>query len=527
MQQAQLLVEQMPDSALTLLGMANTATFSKAAKAEYTLLRVQAKDNAEMDISSDTEILQAREYFMKKNDVKKKALACFYAAKVVFGDRQTDQALIYFREAADFAETLELKVLQGRALYNMGYLYHAKEMFTYAITYYRQALTLFQTVEDQYRMEIYTWNAIGNALMIEEQTDSAQYYYSKAMQLALQHDDAEQQMMVYINIGVAYRELGETETAMYYNRKALNMAITDSYKAYIYQNFAHLHLIQNRADSARYFLEMTSRLIAEDELNRWVTLYHLYALIENTCGNYQKAMEYHELHAWYREALIERNDKKLLLEMHRKYDDAVHENQYNKEKRRWWQMVYALSVLLMTLAAVAMALQKKNRKQKALLAITAQEKLKAEQQLQILQNMYHNQPNEMKNRFFRNLEIIKDISSLQEKKKLPPEKFLHEINLILKKYTIKTFIQTTNVLYPRFTEKLKEHFQEVKLTELETATCCLIVCGFTSHDIAFLIYKDLKKQTIEKLRIRIRKKLKITIDQNFQHFLLEIYRKKP
>ena len=43
MQQAQQLLELMPDSALTLLDAANAASFSNAEKAEYHLLRVQAR----------------------------------------------------------------------------------------------------------------------------------------------------------------------------------------------------------------------------------------------------------------------------------------------------------------------------------------------------------------------------------------------------------------------------------------------------------------------------------------------------
>ena len=72
MQQAQSLVEQMPDSALSVLDAINTASFSNAGKAEYTLQRVQAKDNAEMDITSDTEILPVREYFLKGKKRKKR-----------------------------------------------------------------------------------------------------------------------------------------------------------------------------------------------------------------------------------------------------------------------------------------------------------------------------------------------------------------------------------------------------------------------------------------------------------------------
>ena len=64
--QARQLIDQQPDSALTLLYAVNIASLGKAAMAEYTLLCVQAKDNLGKDLTSDTEIFEARQYFTGK-----------------------------------------------------------------------------------------------------------------------------------------------------------------------------------------------------------------------------------------------------------------------------------------------------------------------------------------------------------------------------------------------------------------------------------------------------------------------------
>jgi len=65
MQQAQLLVEVMPDSALMLLNLVNMSLFSDSEEADYTLLRVQARDNAGHDLTTDIEILKTCEFFLK------------------------------------------------------------------------------------------------------------------------------------------------------------------------------------------------------------------------------------------------------------------------------------------------------------------------------------------------------------------------------------------------------------------------------------------------------------------------------
>ena len=114
--QAQLLKEQTPDSALTLLDAVNTSGFSKAERAEYNLLQIQAKRNAGMDVSAETGISDAREYFIRKKDPQKAALVCFYAA-IVAEQKQTTAAMEYYQEALEFSKNTDNKELQGKILW--------------------------------------------------------------------------------------------------------------------------------------------------------------------------------------------------------------------------------------------------------------------------------------------------------------------------------------------------------------------------------------------------------------------------
>jgi len=82
LEQVNLLVESKPDSVLTLLNAVDTLKLNKDKRAEYNLLRVQARSNAGMDLSSDVGIFETRKYYVNKNDPDKAALSCFYAAIV-------------------------------------------------------------------------------------------------------------------------------------------------------------------------------------------------------------------------------------------------------------------------------------------------------------------------------------------------------------------------------------------------------------------------------------------------------------
>jgi tetratricopeptide (TPR) repeat protein len=219
-QQAQSLVELAPDSALTLLDRVNTTSLNDVKWAEYTLLRVQARANAGLDLSTDTEIFQAQEYFTRRKDPEKAALACFFAAKAVEGKDKADEQMKSYQEALNHVQYTDNKLLHGKILYNMGYMNYNRCWYAEAISCYRQAMRMFQTAGGQYHREIYALNAIANSFLLNAQNDSAQYYFKTALNQAKLNENPAMQFIVYNNMGVTYREKGQMDTANYYGRRA-------------------------------------------------------------------------------------------------------------------------------------------------------------------------------------------------------------------------------------------------------------------------------------------------------------------
>ena len=78
-----------------------------------------------------------------------------------------------YQEAYNFAKKTDNKVLQGKILYNMGYLNYGSGWYDDAISRYQQALKIFQTMDNRYQWEIHTLNGIANAMMVINRTDIA------------------------------------------------------------------------------------------------------------------------------------------------------------------------------------------------------------------------------------------------------------------------------------------------------------------------------------------------------------------
>ena len=418
----------------------------------------------------------------------------------------------YLQEALEYVQNTDNKLLHGKILYNMGQLNHASLWYTDAITLYRQALKMFQRVEGEYQRESLTMNAIANSFLVNNQTDSAQYYYKQALSLANRYEDTALQAMVFTNMGFVYGERGSLDTAKYYAGEALRMASTDGEKVYIYKNLAQILSGQEFSDSARYYLAKAEALVENiDNVFESASLAYLNYLVEKSDGNCTKAMEYFEMYAQNQMAITESNDRQMLLEMQKKYDIAIVESEYNKAMSGWWKIVGLLCVVSLALALAVAVTQKKNMRQRDALAKSEKEKMAKELELA-------NANKERTVMFLDKLGIMKSIVLL---KISTPETLQYDVNKLISNFTTQKFIDATNDFYPGFSEKLKANFPNVKLSEEDIRVCCLIVCGFSNKELVILMDGKKDKDAIEKLKSRIRKKMGIPSRGDIQLFLLE------
>ena len=518
MQQAQLLTELKPDSALMLLDSVNTTLLSDTEKAEYILLRVQTRDNARLDLSTDIEIFQVREFFINRKDWEKAALACLYAGKVVDEKDDVMQEMGYYSEGFELAKMANNELLQGKILYNMGYLKFDRLWYSDAITQYRQAINIFRTANNERQHDVYLLISIAQSFTLEQKADSTQHYFDAALQKAQMLDDNAMQALVYNKMMEAYMELKLLDAAKYWGRQALTRTTADMDKADIFKNFAQIFLEQNLLDSAKYYIvEAESFIAGSNNLYELANFYYVYYEIEKEAGNYPKAMEYYELYANCRIKLTDWNDLQKRLEVQKQYDIANKENRYFKEKVRIWRFTGILAMIALALIFVVILMR--NRQKKAL-SKTKLEKNEAEQKLEMLYNMYHKRNNEIQVAFLEKVNIIKEMTLLNTQN-TSPVRFIAEVNALISRFTTQKFVDITNELYPGFTDKLKDNFPNANLSELETGVCCLIVCGFTNKELAFVIYGKKDTHTVEKLKNRIRKKLDIPAYNDIQKFLLD------
>jgi len=566
-EQALELIEHQPDSALKLIDAVNTIKLSKAERMEYILLRVQARSNVGMDISTDVEIFDVREYYIRKKDAEKVALACFYAALLAAGTNNIEKAMEYFLEALEYVKKTNLKQLQGRILYNIGSLNYNNSWYEYALLNYKQALTVFQSL-DLYQREIHSLNSIANTMIVKGEVDSAQYYYQLALNRAYLFKDTAMLEMVYNNMTVAYIELEEHNIAIDYIRQALRLATSNNIKALIYLNFAEIYNVQNNIDSARFYKESAETLLnnIDDDFTS-VYLAYLSFQIEKNAGDFLKAIEYLEIYYKLNLDFLEDNDRKLMLEMQKRYDIKVQEKEHHKKINMMWRIVAGLLFGLLMFAVCSIYMLRKNLKQKAVLTKTQLEKTKIQlakeiaereraeiqliaeraerekiekaielenaiQQAQTLHEMHDRLHNQLKNRYLNKIEIIKKFASLLPyfkndiisfKNMAEEINFINKTNGIVKDIDVKNFVDVANELYPNFTDKLKQKCDT--LDDREIIICCLLLLDFSNSELDLFLHNRMKDRlnTIRSWKRIIRRKMGIDQNGDFkEHFLKNI-----
>ena len=292
-----LLAQNQTEEALQILQVLNTTSFNHNDKAYHALLTTQAEHACHIAATSDSAINEAVKYYQGRNDKEKQARALLYQGCVNKELGHLDKAITCLRKAEDAASSDDLK---NRAMANMmmGELYQSQVVGakTLGAGKYREALALFNQLDDKHH-QIICLSELGGLYRIhEEKQDSALNYINAAIDLAKQEiepkyvvanlfsraefkaargdyqgakEDAVEAISwkgnlkihprIHYTAASAYLHLGRTDSARYYLQHAPEMmTVADSIM--YYQLLANLARRDNKVDDAIDYLNKTHYL---------------------------------------------------------------------------------------------------------------------------------------------------------------------------------------------------------------------------------------------------------------------------
>lgn len=505
------LMSQYPDSVLNMLEMmSGQRSFPENLYNKYTLLYVQAKDKTDKDISGDTVIFKVKDYYIDKEDFEHAAQASFYAARVLQCNKDADRedVIKLLKDAELYAKSGNNNNLKGLIQYDMGTLLLHQPPREESILRLKSALNFFRE-SDEYKNEIIAYNQIGRCFLSDRLTDSAFFYYDKALLLATAHNDSLEQAFIKVNVGVAYEILDDDDSARKYYKEALPYFTDIENKVKTYTNIAWTFDNKTEQDSVLYYANLSIKLLENDNNPKLMALvYKLLSRTEEKRGNYKGSLAYQNQYIREMTEYFQEIQSQKLLDVQRKYDFELMKNENNRLFIERQSGYLAASVLFIIVLIITFIFYRKNVKNKETL-LEAQQKIL---HLRNLANSYDAEKDSVRNVLIQHFGILKKAalleSYLKDDEKKQGEKLLKRFNEIVynkDSFDWDSLFRMMNYLSDNFQDKLKRSYPQ--LDDIEYKICCLTEAELTNMEIAIIL--GLSVNTVQMKKSSIRKMLGI------------------
>ena len=142
--QAETVMNEYPDSALNLLkGIAQPELQTPAHHARYALLYSQALDKNYIDLTSDSLINIAVDYYKDRDDVRAKFFSFYYLGRIYTNANNPTQATLAYMEAEQLVDELGDDYAAGLLYKQIGLVYDSYYDFPKSLQAYQQAIEYF------------------------------------------------------------------------------------------------------------------------------------------------------------------------------------------------------------------------------------------------------------------------------------------------------------------------------------------------------------------------------------------------
>jgi len=475
-----------------------------------------AKDALQKSIQARSELLEARSYIKIGSNL------------ILMGNY--DEALKNFLASLKIAQKNKLLHEEFVSLCDLGVIQDRIDKFDIALKYYFEALNIYNKgIENRKPIkEIKNiqglYNNIGNIYLSKNELNTAEEYYLKGLTIA-------EQKLDYVNIGTICNNLGKLEDqkknydiAYSYLVKSLEARQKISDKSGIsksYYSLANHYVEKQQPNEALEYAKKSFVIGSEmkEPLTRKISSMFLYQIYKKL-GNWQDALEYHEIFQRVSDSLI--NDTKIQeltrLQMQYDYEKIEKDNEIKRQKTK---MTYIILLSTVTAFSVILALLFFLARSRTKRIELEKEKLEKDMLIknkELTTNvLYLLQKNELINSITSRLLKLK--SNLKEENIAPVQKIIVDLQSITEKEVWEEFEYRFQSVHEEFYQNLKKKFPD--LTPAEIKLAAFLRLNMTTKEIASITNQSVN--SLETARYRLRKKLNITNQEvNLVNFLLDI-----
>lgn len=244
------LMETYPDSALSILeSITYPQKMPRADRALYALLLTQARHKNYIALEDDSLIKTAVDYYGDKKKSLRAAKAHYY-----WGAIYSEKGYASFA-VEEYLTAIRLMPVRNEFLAmiydNLAECYEEDRLYNVAIENYRAAYQILKGKDEQ----TYPMRGIARVFLLQNEKDSALYYYQQALDCALADQDSSLIGALYHDLAMVYSEKKDYIQADKFVSKAILLQGQDAINTCLSK--AQIMLNLNKLDSASLFLVRT------------------------------------------------------------------------------------------------------------------------------------------------------------------------------------------------------------------------------------------------------------------------------
>lgn len=513
--EARRLAESHPDSALRLIDsiLDPEGSLSRERYMQYLVTRVQVRHKNYRDITGDTLVFDAAQYFRRHDeDLKQTTLAQFYSGCVRRQQKQYEPAMVYYKEAERYARKSADPSLQGLVEYNIGDLLAEQGLHFKALDRYETAAKYYQDEPDK---RAYSYSAMGRMLLLEGKNDSAFYYFHRGLDITRKIQKHSLQYVLTQSLSVAYREIGEYEEAEKYLWQSWQLNTDSSDLPRYYLNFVKLYTESSQIDSVKVYVEKLKECVEDLKDNYFqASALNFLADWEKTQGNYDNAFAHQEERMEVLAKILEERMDQSVYEAEQKYNyERMQAEHYRAQSvRQRWVIVLLGVVLIGGTGFIWYWIRQKNRER------AIQEKMGTLADMnRDLEYAVQQKQTDLRRELLWRFGVAKKVVSLNEEMN-NKENHRSERNSLIGRFNYivygettideqwDTLLQTFKNARPGYADKIRKNYTD--LTETEFRICILTYAEFSVKEIAVVLQQS--PNTVQARRTTLRKKLGLT-----------------
>ena len=521
--QAEALMNEHPDSALNLLkGIAQPELQTQEHRARYALLYSQALDKNYIDLTSDSLINIAVDYYKDRDDVRAKFLSYYYQGRIYTNANNLTQATLAYLEAEQLVDELGDGYAAGLLYKQIGLIYNSYYDFPKSLQAHQQAIEHFTKAN----MPIHRIQAQLTLSSIYRSMNEEVKSYKVLQSALMESQNLNDQSLVKSCINsliLVCIDLEKWEEATYwyheYQKNNSRNYPTISFYGYI----ARLHA-KNKdfKEASKYLQEGWSKAKSlQDSIN----LFYAESQIHQMNGSWKEAYRSMRKSITYQNQIIRESLQQPVLTAQNNFlNQELELQKYKAQSERQMRIIGVVLTILLVVAAVygvsvyikrqREKYLKQIRKQVARIELLKDEKNGMEEEVRKL-NQLLLQGGELKDELMQakgEWTRLEDIRALELYTRLRQDPSLYNPSA-----DYDALLRWVDIASVRFAERLQESYPHLNVSEI--TLCCLVRMGYSPSQMAEILH--VKIPTVNRYIYRICTSLELpNHKESFRQFIV-------